>query len=47
MENYVDNQYIKDFDWEIDDAHLQHLRDIGLFTDDNSDMSGSEYISYL
>jgi hypothetical protein len=47
MENYIDNQYIKDFDWEIDDVHMQHLKDLGLFTDDENDTSGSEFISYL
>jgi len=43
MEDYVDRKG-KDFDWELDEYHLQHLKELGLYDEENP---GEEYISRL
>mgnify|MGYP000660254032 FL=1 len=46
MEDYVKTRDDEP-DWELDDHHIEHLKELGLY-DDNSDKDdGSEYISRL
>lgn len=44
MEDYVkrDDQ---EYDWELDEHHIEHLKELGLY--DNDDKPGKEYISRL
>jgi hypothetical protein len=37
--------YSKDIDWELDDYHLERLKELGLYEDKKDD--GSEYVSYI
>lgn len=41
MEDYVDKK-VKDFDWELDEYHLERLKELGLHDDE---IPGSEFIS--
>jgi hypothetical protein len=48
LEDYtVDNKYKQDEapDFELDDSSIQHLRELGLW-DDEDDNEGSEYIDF-
>ena len=46
MEDYVKTRDDEP-DWELDQHHIEHLKELGLY-DDNSDKDdGSEYISRL
>lgn len=45
MEDYVERRD-DDFDWEMDEHHIQHLKDLNLYNDDE-ESSGEEYISRL
>ena len=42
MEDYVELQ-VKDYDWEIDQAHIDHLKELGLWEDNKK--PGEEFIS--
>lgn len=42
MEDYVELQ-VKDYDWEIDQAHIDHLKELGLWEEDKK--PGDEFIS--
>ena len=44
MEDYVEHAD-KEFDWELDKHHIEHLKELGLYEDDKED--GSEFISRL
>tara|TARA_B100000497_G_C7594714_1_gene357515 strand:+ start:57 stop:689 length:633 start_codon:yes stop_codon:yes gene_type:complete len=44
MEDYVEHAD-KEFDWELDNHHIEHLKELGLYEDDKED--GSEFISRL
>jgi len=46
MEDYVKTRNDEP-DWELDEAHIEHLKSLGLYDDDQEDMSGEEYISKL
>ena len=39
MEDYVEHAD-KEFDWELDNHHIEHLKELGLYEDDKED--GSE-----
>lgn len=43
MEHYIENPK-KEFDWELDEYQLEHLRSLGLYKEENP---GEEYISKL
>lgn len=43
MEDYIDKKE-QEFDWELDQHHIDHLKELGLYEDDKS---GDEYISRL
>lgn len=43
MEDYVKRED-KQFDWELDEHHIEHLKELGLFDEENP---GEEYISRL
>jgi len=43
MEDYVKREE-KEFDWELDEHHIEHLKELGLFEEDKP---GNEYISKL
>ena len=43
MEDYVKRED-KEFDWELDEHHIEHLKELGLFDEENP---GEEYISRL
>ena len=45
MEDYVERRD-HNFEWEMDEHHIQHLKDIGLYEDNDSN-PGDEYISRL
>jgi hypothetical protein len=46
MEDYKDaHNGVEEFDWELDEHHLEHLKSLGLVGDDPA--LGSEYISKL
>ena len=34
-------------DWELDESHIEHLKSLGLYDDEEEDTDGSEYISKL
>jgi len=42
MEDYVELQ-VKNYDWEIDQAHIDHLKELGLWEDEKR--PGDEFIS--
>ena len=42
MEDYVELQ-VKNYDWEIDQAHIDHLKELGLWEDNKK--PGEEFIS--
>ena len=46
MEDYVKTRNDEP-DWELDEAHIEHLKSLGLYDEDTEDMSGEEYISRL
>ena len=41
MEDYIDKNG-EDFDWELDEHHIEHLKELGLYEDEKP---GEEYIS--
>jgi len=41
MEDYIDKNG-EDFDWELDEHHIEHLKELGLYEEENP---GEEYIS--
>lgn len=42
MEDYIELQ-VRDYDWEIDQAHIDHLKELGLWEEDKR--PGDEFIS--
>ena len=46
MEDYVKTRDDEP-DWELDKAHIEHLKSLGLYDDDEEESPGSEYISRL
>jgi len=46
MEDYVKTRNDEP-DWELDEAHIEHLKSLGLYDENKEDMSGEEYISRL
>jgi hypothetical protein len=46
MEDYVDRN-VEEVDWELDEHHIEHLKELGLWDQDNSYRPGDEYISRL
>ena len=46
MEDYVKTRNDEP-DWELDEAHIEHLKSLGLYDEDEEDMSGEEFISRL
>ena len=46
MEDYVKTRDDEP-DWELDVAHIEHLKSLGLYDDDEEESPGSEYISRL
>ena len=44
MEDYVDRSKVEHVTWELDEYHIEHLKDLGLY-DDKKDWQ--EYISKL
>ena len=46
MEDYVKTRDDEP-DWELDQAHIEHLKSLGLYDDDEEQSPGSEYISRL
>lgn len=45
MEDYVE-KHGEAFDWEVDESHIEHLKELGLWSKDEQTPSGSQYISY-
>lgn len=43
MEDYVE-KHGQEFDWELDEHHIEHLKELGLYDEENP---GEEYISRL
>jgi len=46
MEDYVKTRNDEP-DWELDEAHIEHLKSLGLYDGEEEDMSGEEFISRL
>lgn len=46
MEDYVKTRDDEP-DWELDEAHIEHLKSLGLYDEDEEESPGSEYISRL
>ena len=46
MEDYVKTRNDEP-DWELDEAHIEHLKSLGLYDENEEDISGEEYISRL
>jgi len=46
MEDYVKTRDDEP-DWELDEAHIEHLKSLGLYDDDEEKNPGEEYISRL
>lgn len=46
MEDYVKTRDDEP-DWELDEAHIEHLKSLGLYDEDEEQSPGSEYISRL
>jgi len=46
MEDYVKTRDDEP-DWELDESHIEHLKSLGLYDEDEEDMSGEEFISRL
>ena len=46
MEDYVKTRDDEP-DWELDEAHIEHLKSLGLYDDEDDKNDGSEYISRL
>ena len=46
MEDYVKTRDDEP-DWELDEAHIEHLKSLGLYDDKEDESPGSEYISRL
>jgi hypothetical protein len=46
MEDYVKTKDDEP-DWELDESHIEHLRSLGLYGDDEQKNDGSEYISRI
>ena len=46
MEDYVKTRDDEP-DWELDEAHIEHLKSLGLYEDEEQKDDGSEYISRL
>ena len=44
MEDYVDKN-VEEVTWELDEHHIEHLKELGLWDQDNSYRPGDEYIS--
>ena len=44
MEDYVDKN-VQEVDWELDEHHIEHLKELGLWDQDNTYRPGDEYIS--
>lgn len=44
MEDYVDRN-VEEVNWELDEHHIEHLKELGLWDQDNSYRPGDEYIS--
>lgn len=44
MEDYVDKN-VEEVDWELDEHHIAHLKELGLWDQDNTYRPGDEYIS--
>ena len=44
MEDYVDKN-VQEVDWELDEHHIAHLKELGLWDQDNTYRPGDEYIS--
>ena len=42
-EDYVERR--DNYDWEMDEHHIEHLKNLNLFSEDEEDLSGEEYIS--
>jgi hypothetical protein len=46
MESYIERSGTEEHDWELDEAHIEHLRDLGLWEEDNQ-KPGEEFISRI
>jgi len=46
MEDYVKTRNDEPT-WELDEYHIEHLKELGLYSDSKEDMSGEEFISRL
>ena len=46
MESYIERAGIQEHDWELDESHIEHLKELGLWEEDNS-KPGDEFISRI
>ena len=45
-ESYIERSKVKEHDWELDESHIEHLKELGLWEEDNS-KPGDEFISRI
>lgn len=46
MESFIERSGAEEHDWELDEAHIDHLKELGLWEDDNQ-KPGEEFISRI
>ena len=46
MESYIEKNNVEEHDWELDESHIEHLKELGLWEEDNS-KPGDEFISRI
>jgi len=45
-ESYIERSKVQEHDWELDESHIEHLKELGLWEEDNS-RPGDEFISRI
>jgi len=46
MESFIEKNKVDEHDWQLDDSHIEHLKELGLWEDDNQ-KPGEEFISRI
>ena len=46
MESYIERSGVTEHDWDLDESHIEHLKELGLWEEDNS-KPGDEFISRI
>lgn len=46
MESFIEKNKVDEHDWQLDDSHIEHLKELGLWEEDNQ-KPGEEFISRI